>query len=222
MSRGKSIMDYRAEGLLRATHGYVPAKDVKGRYLVSKMNITGFYMMVILLLGFLALLLFYAQFSGVLRWIIVLLIVSSMGFGVAFLSSRKTSSPERLSSVSDIEKRPWNEISRLIGILERAEKNYRYSQLAALERIRRAIIDGIQTQRDISDEEIEKIVHDRNRLIEITDDEEVADFLLASERDLSNWSTIVREKLPVMGSFRGSRSFSQSVLPILEKMEDWQ
>lgn len=218
----RTVDDYRAEGLLRATHGYVPGKDVKGRYLVSRMNITVFYIMVILLLGFLAVLLFFAQFSGILRWVILLLLISSTAFGIAFLVSRKTSSPERLLLLTDQEKKPWNEITRLTGVMTRAEMNYRYSQLEAVERIRRAVIDKIQTQRDISEDEMELVIHDKGKIMSLVDDEEIADFLLASERDLSNWSTIVREKLPVLGPFRGPRSFSQSILPILERMGDWE
>jgi hypothetical protein len=186
------------------------------------MNIIGFYITVMLLLGFLAILLFYAQFSGILRWIIVLLLISSTGFGIAFVVSRRTSSPERPFPLPDQEKRPWNEITRLTGIMTRAERDYRYSQLEAVERIRKAIIDKIQTQRDISDDEMELIIHDKGKIVELMEDEETADFLLAGERDLSNWATIVREKLPVMGSFRGPRTFSQSILPILERMEDWE
>lgn len=218
----RAVDDHRAEGLLRATRGYVPGKDVKGRYLVSRMNITGFYIVVMLLLGFMAILFFFAQFSGILRWIIVLLFISSAGFGIAFVVSRKTSSPERLFPSPDQEKKPWNEITRLTGIMTRAEMNYTYSQLEAVERIRRAVIDKIQTQRDIGDDEMELLIHDRRKIVNLVEDKELADFLLFSERDLSSWATIVREKLPVLGPFRGPRTFSQSIHPILKRMEDWE
>lgn len=218
----RTVDDHRAEGLLRATRGYVPGKDVKGRYLVSRMNITGFYIVVMMLLGFMAILFIFAQFSGILRWIIVLLFISSAGFGIAFVVSRKTSSPERLFPSPDQEKKPWNEITRLTGIMTRAEMNYTYSQLEAVERIRRAVIDKIQTQRDISDDEMELLIHDRGKIVSLVEDEELADFLLFSERDLSSWVTVVREKLPVLGPFRGPRTFSQSIHPILKRMEDWE
>ncbi|MCK4367600.1 MAG: hypothetical protein KAW84_06605 [Thermoplasmata archaeon] len=222
MHRHESVTDYRTEDLMHATYGIVPGKDTKGRYLISRMNITGFYIMTMFLVGFLAMMLFYAQFSGILRWIIVLLLISSMGFGIAYLSSRNTTSPERLSPDHMQRDVQWGEIARLTGILRRAEKNYRYSQLEAVERIRKTVIDRIQSQRDISDEEMGDALQDEERLMELVGDEEVAVFLLASEKDLSNWSSIVREKLPVMSSFRGSRGFNESVLSVLERMEDWQ
>ncbi|MFQ6105987.1 MAG: hypothetical protein ACE5QF_00135 [Thermoplasmata archaeon] len=220
--RMKSDMDHRSESLLRATHGYVPGKDARGGYVASRMNITGFYITVALLLGFLSVLLFYAQFSGKLRWIIVVLLVSATAFGIAFIASRKTSAPERLSSPPAQEKKQWNEVARLIRMLRRAEKNYPYSQLTAVERVRTAIVETIQTQRDIDEDEMEGILHDRSRLVGLLDDEEVADFLLQSEKDLSNWSSIIKEKLPIMSSLGASRSFNQNVLHILEKMEEWR
>ena len=103
---------------MRATYGIVPGKDTKGRYLISRMNITGFYIMTMFLVGFLAMMLFYAQFSGILRWIIVLLLISSMGFGIAYLSSRNTTSPERLSPDHMQRDVQWGEIARLVVFLE--------------------------------------------------------------------------------------------------------
>ena len=221
MSSGR-IEDIRAKGLRQATRGLVPGKDQKGRYVVSRMNITAFYIMTLMFLGFLAIILFYAQFSGKLWWILVLLLISSIGFGIAYISSRKTASPERLPSLRPGRKAAWSESIRLRGLLVRAERGYRYSQLAALERVRSVVVERIRTQRNISLKEIEMAMLDRGKLVGLIDDEEVTDFLIESERDLANWRAIVKDKLPVLGSFRGSRSFNQSMLEVLEKMEEWQ
>ena len=221
MNSGR-IEDIRAKGLRQATRGLVPGKDQKGQYVVSRMNITAFYIMTLMFLGFLAIILFYAEFSGKLRWILVLLLISSIGFGIAHTSSRRTASPERVSALPPSEKGVWSEIVHMRGLLVRAERGYRYSQLAALERVRNVIVERIRTQRNISLEEIEMTMLDRAKLIGLVDDEEVADFLIESERDLANWRAIVKDKVPVLGSFRGRRSFNQCVLEILEKMEEWQ
>lgn len=217
--------DTRIEELLRATKGerYTTQRwSASPEAFVSRLTTAGIFITGVVLLGFFSVAVFYAQYSGILRWILLLLLLCFMALILMSFSTRGYRDPPPLEMERKKEKPTQGDLKKMATTFERAGKRMLYSRLVVMDRIREAFWEKFRLTRNLTHEDAERLKGNQEELKKIIRDEEILGFLVESEKESKQWSKMLREKKPAMESFSEGGEFIERVFSLIEKMEAWE
>lgn len=164
----------------------------------------------------LAILLFVAQFSGSLRWFLV---VVFLGVVAAFAWRRiraGSAEPSPLVRHEEPDAHRPGDLSRLSASLRRAVgRNLAYSQLVVTARARSAFVERVGLALAISPESLREVQGDRDAWFRLLGDRELVDFLSVRSEGLE-------EGVPWVRRAREGAGFRRAFRGLLDRMEAWR
>jgi len=165
--------------------------DVEERLAIKRIVATSAgwgYGMVFMFLGiFLFGIMFYAQYSGALRWVLVFLLFTAAGtLLLRFVNVRARDPAMLVGATAAVDRRP-GEVLRFAALLERSAEGLKYSQIEADERLRKAVLDRVRVARGLGREEIEAARESPAGLHGLLKDKALVLWCLRGERDTAEW-----------------------------------
>lgn len=207
----------------RSPRGSAPAqagpdpegREGRGGMLVRALDVRSGFVEVLIAAGFiLTILLFYAQYSGAVRWILVLIAVA---FGVLVVTrwvAVRVRDPPPLTSPRVPSAAASGDLGSLAATLERADAGLPYSQAVFSERLTNAFLERVRIARSLTPEEMDVIRTDSARLERLLGDAELAEFVREGDRLVQQWPDLARRGPRGRGYMRRARR-------VLDKMEVW-
>ncbi len=170
------------------------------------------FLSVALLLG---LLLYFAQFSGTVRWLL----------GVAFLAVlaalaweqvvRRTAEPAPLVEPDAAGVRREGELESFAAAVRRAANGLPYSQVLVTSRARAAFIERARLALGLSPEAMREVQRDPAALTRLLGDDLLADFIYLKTPDLE-------ERYRWVHQARARGTFPSELRMVLRRMEAWR
>ena len=162
----------------------------------------------------------YAVYSGAMRWIITLILVSFAGiFAAKVLYPLGEASKGRGGGES--ASRGKDGYAALKEMAERAEGGFAYSQKALNERIADAFLEKLRVKRGLQPQAVFRLSEDRQRLFAACGDGELADFVVESK-------TAMTEKTEKHGLFgrkgmaKDGAAYKARAQRMIAKIEAWE
>ena len=126
-----------------------------------------------------------ANYSGGMRWLLTLAIVTAFGFMALYLMKRGTLKKRTFDKKNDVQTEFTGQLTEVTDAIERGFLGYVYSQQLMRERMCENIINKLALARDLSaDEIITKLENDDT---EFVGDEILEKFLIKNRRGTSGW-----------------------------------
>ncbi len=126
-----------------------------------------------------------ANYSGGMRWLLTLAIVTALGFMALYLMKRGTLKKRTFDKKNDVQTEFTGQLTEATDAIERGFLGYVYSQQLMRERMCENIINKLALARDLSaDEIITKLENDDT---EFVGDEILEKFLIKNRRGTSGW-----------------------------------
>jgi hypothetical protein len=131
--------------------------------------------------------LFYAQYSGTLRWVAYVVLLSFVGFALAAYLMRDL--PGMRSLRSGVSKPPSRrgEFSRLTNAIRRASQGSRYSQVLVMLRLREVCLERLAVIYDLEAETVEALLGETDASVGVIKDPFLASFLGEAKRLKKIW-----------------------------------
>ncbi len=166
----------------------------------------------IFLLGYL---LYAAQFSGEVRWLLGCALITVLALYAWFTVSRSTAEPAPLTSRPAAARTRFGALASLAGVVHRANQGLPYSQVAVSSRAREAFEERVRLARGLTPEAMRGLERDRDALRGTIHDPYLADFvhLASNEPD---------ERYRWVYASRDGDGFEVSLQRILDRMEEWR
>lgn len=168
------------------------------------------FLIALIVIGFL----YYAQYSGVFRWAVVLIAVAFASYLVTRIVVRRSPDPPSLVPVEFPARVTPGDLRTLAKTLSRAETGLRYSQIVFSKRLADAFLEKVRIARSLSSEEVGRIRSDPERLVAVLGDEELARFVFESEHLDRRWPDVIN-RIP------RQRAYAAGVARVLDRMEAW-
>lgn len=171
----------------------------------------------LLILGFvlLGLILYAAQFSGGLRWLLVLWFLVAFALVIGYEVVRRSSNPvPLLRDLGTGGFRP-GELTTLAAAVRRADNGLVYSQMAVSSRVRDAFEERVRLSLNLPFETMRFLQQTRPSLSSIVGDDALADFMVLRTSSMEERYRWVRDA-------RGRRGFSVELRDVLDRMEAWR
>jgi hypothetical protein len=171
--------------------------------------------LVVMAAAVLALLLYYAQFSGSLQWILGLAFLGVLAAFAWRQVLRGTSEPAPLVLPAPPEAYEPGDLDALAASVRRAARGLRYSQVIVTSRARSAFLDHARLSLGMTPEAMREVQRDREALRRLFGDNVLPEFLHIRDGDLEerySWVLRARER----GGF--TREFGE----VLARMEAWR
>ena len=205
-----SIGSARPWGRRRVQRGFetvstMPSSDI---YLGERIRVRG-------ITGPGALLLYYAQFSGAVRWLLALGIVSILSGLAWYQVSRRTTRLEPLVPAPGEGPSKEGELGSIAAAVRRADGGLLYSQVQVTSRARGAFLERARLSLGLSSEGMRDLERDPAALRKAIRDEALAEFLHLRTQDLE-------EKYRWVLRARQGGSFATRFREILARMEAWR
>ena len=163
----------------------------------------------------LGLLLYYAQFSGAVRWLLGLGIISILAGLVWYQVSRRTAPLAPLVVPVDDGPSKDGELGSVAAAVRRADGGLLYSQVQVTSRARSAFLERARLSLGLSSEAMRDLQRDRTALRTAIGDEALADFLHLRTQDLEErYRWALRARQP--------GGFTLRFRDILARMEAWR
>ena len=167
------------------------------------------------LLLFIATLLLYAQYSGAVRWLIVLLLLAAVAYVLFRLVGLRTRDPSPLVHHKAAERHFSGGLQSLTATYDRASDGFKHSQLEFAILMKDTFLEKVRVSRDLVPADIHRLVSSPETLSALIDDRELIEFLISTEQKDRNWSTAHQW-------LRAERGFARRMDSILAKMEAWE
>ena len=151
----------------------------------------------LLLLG----LVYYASYSGSLRWVLAFLLAAGFGVAAMRLVHQGTRDPDAASGGAGSPAPRPGEVRRFAAVLERAAHGMKYSQIVADERLREALVHRARLQR-AAIETSDTLQRDPAALRHLLGDEELVRFVVRSEESSRIWPGMI-DRMPRRPAFWG-------------------
>ena len=158
---------------------------------------------------------FYAQYSGAVRWLLSVVFLMAAAYIVVRFVGMKARDPRALLSARRIELRATGDLRTLTTTLDRASAGLKYSQVMFAGRMKDAFLERVRVSHALSAEDLERARADPAALLEIVGDRELVVFLMESERNHRHWPDV----LPYLPT---RKSFVAEADRMLAKMEAWR
>ena len=163
----------------------------------------------------LGLLLYYAQYSGSVQWVLGLAFVGLIAFLAWRQVLRGTAEPGPLVGPVAPETIRTGELDALSGSMERAARGLRYSQVLVTSRARTAFLEHVRLTLGLSPEGLRRLQRDPEALRRTVGDERLAEFLHIRVGDLE-------ERFEWVLQARARGGFSREFREVLSRMEEWR
>jgi hypothetical protein len=199
----------RPSGIVARTTALPSSRGRHGRLSLSAAALITMSLMV------LAVLLYYAQFSGSLQWVLglsFLAVLAALAWRQVF---RGTAEPAPLVVPPSPEAYEPGELDAVASSVRRASRGLRYSQVIVTSRARAAFLDRVRLSLGMAPEAMRDVQRDPEALRRLFRDDVLADFLHIRIGDLEEryaWVLRARER----GGF--TRQFRE----VLARMEAWR
>jgi hypothetical protein len=158
---------------------------------------------------------YYAQYSGALRWLIFAGVVGLVGLVAVRVVNATARDPMRLAARKGKSRGVGGELRALRTTLYRADGGLVYSQLVFDDRMRAAFLEKVRASRDLPDGALAAAMKDPEALHAILRDRELTIFVLESARNARAYPAST-PTLPKRAEF------AQRARRIMERMEAWQ
>ena len=158
---------------------------------------------------------FYAQYSGALRWLIAVGVLTAGAYIVVRFVGTRTRDPRPFRPVPQTDSRATGDLRSLSTTLDRASAGLKYSQVMFAARMTGAFLEKVRLSRGIRPEDMRLMHADPERLLELIGDVEVVTFILKSERDHRHWPEL-------LNALRSRPGFAGEADRMLAKMEAWR
>lgn len=162
-----------------------------------------------------AALIFYAQYSGAIRWLLAVVFLAAAAFGMARFVASRARDPRSLRPASLVERRAPGDLRSLATTLDRASAGLKYSQIMFGVRMKDAFLEKVRVSRGLAPEDINRMRADPEALMRLVGDRELVLFVLEGERNGRHWPTLLRA-LPAR------RGYAREADRVLAKMEAWR
>ena len=158
---------------------------------------------------------FYAQYSGAVRWLLGIVILAAGSYLVVRFVGARARDPRPLEPDGRVERRATGDLRALATTFDRAAAGLKYSQVVVAARMKDAFLEKVRGSRGLSRQEIERVRSDLNGLMALVQDRELVLFLLESERNHRHWPALLRH-LP------SRHGFGAEAEGMLARMEAWR
>ncbi|HTD81179.1 MAG TPA: hypothetical protein VK723_03405 [Thermoplasmata archaeon] len=158
---------------------------------------------------------FYAQYSGAVRWALGIVILSGTAYLLVRFVGSRARDPRPLEPARRVERRAAGGLRSLAKTLDRARDGLKFSQVVVAARMKDAFLEKVRVSRGLALEDIERIRSDPVGLMALVGDRELVVFLLESERNHRHWPALLQH-LPTRHGFGGETE------RMLAKMEAWR
>ncbi len=194
------VLEARARGELRRS-GRLGLRLVESALIVASC----------LLLG---ILLYEAQFSGAVRWLLGFGLMAAVALVAYLRVSSGTQEPVPLTSPAARPEVRTGELAALTAIARRAERGLAYSQLVVSSRARDAFAERARLALGLPPEAIRAMAADSSALRSRVHDEALEDLLYLRTTDADERYRWVRQAR--------NRGFTASLNGVLDRMEAWR
>ena len=157
---------------------------------------------------------YYAQFSGLLQWVLGLASLGVLASFAGLFVFRGASEPAPLVNPSEANRSASGELARVAATVGRAARGLRYSQVVVTSRARAAFMDQARLVLGWDSETMRALQQDREALRRLFGDD-LAAFLYLRSGDLD-------ERFAWARRAQGGAGFAEEFAGILEKMEAWR
>ena len=158
---------------------------------------------------------FYAQYSGALRWVLGVVLLSGVAYFIVRFVGARSRDPTPLVPGHRVERRATGDLRTLATSVDRASAGLRFSQVVVAGRMKDSFLEKVRVARGLGLEDIARLRSDPEGLMALIGDRELVVFLLESERNHRHWPDLVRYLPP-------RRGFVGEADRMLAKMEAWR
>jgi hypothetical protein len=174
----------------------------------------------VLLIGAFSLLLiaataYYSAYSGALRWLVFAMVVAVVGFVAVRYAAAKTQDPIRLGGLPATSAGVGGDLGGLRTTIERADGGLVYSQVVFEDRMRRAFLSKVRSNRPFTAAALDAAAREPQRLQEVLGDRELSLFVLEAGRNMRTYPASV-PTLPKKAEF------AKRAAKTLDAMEGWR
>ena len=162
------------------------------------------------------LILLFANYSGGMRWLLTLAIVTALGVLALYLMKRGTQKKRVFEEKNDVQTEFPGQLTETTDAIERGSAGFVYSQQLMRERICENIINKLALVRDLSADEI--LTKLKNEDTELIGDEILEKFLLKNRRGTKGW-----EETQFAGKGKSAecgKQFMTEIEVILDRIEE--
>jgi hypothetical protein len=139
---------------------------------------------------------FYAQYSGVLRWAALFLVLSVVGLVLAVYMLRDLPRFRPLRRGAPTAAAHGGELARLVYGLRRGGRGSRYNQARVLRRLREACLARLVVVRDLPPDRVDALLTTPEALERELQDPFLAAFLIEATRLQQRWPQVLRHMKP--------------------------
>ena len=158
---------------------------------------------------------FYAQYSGAVRWVLATMVLAAAAYLVVRIVGARAHDPRAFRVEPPTERQATGDLRNLSTTLDRAAAGLKYSQVMFAARMKDAFLEKVRVARGLPREAMDRAREDPERLLALVGDREVVVFLLESERNHRHWPALLRH-LPTR------RGFAREADRMLARMEAWR
>ncbi len=159
--------------------------------------------------------LFYAQYSGSVRWLLAIAVLAAVAYGVARFVATRARDPRPLVPGGASERRTTGELWSLATTLDRASGGLKYSQVVFAARMKDAFLEKVRVSRGLAPEDLGRARADAGALMALIGDKELTLFVLESERNGRQWPALLHALPP-------RPQFAEDMDGVLARMEAWR
>ncbi len=224
MATPEDARDYQTDVFVRTTHPRFGEIDRGDYHLVFGRMFPSLMSMVVLggILFLLSLVVYYADYSGILRYLLLAVAVTLLGGATAWFASTRSVDPTPLGQVDTVPEESTGDLARVARLLERGRQGMTFSQLQFVDRLRRAFLRKLRYRRSLTEEDVDALLADPAALEAVVGDGAITTFLLDAERARGRWSRIVRGREPVLRSTPAREAFFDRMKVLVARMEAWE
>lgn len=174
---------------------------------------------VLLVVAFLILLLgataYYSAYSGALRWILFAGVLAAVAYVAVRYAAAKAQDPLRLGGVAAAGAGVGGDLRSLRTTVERADGGLVYSQVVFEDRMRKAFLRKVRSNRPFTAAALDNAAKEPERLHEIVGERDLTLFVLEAARNMRAYPS----SLP---SLPKRQEFAKRAAKTLDAMEAWR
>ena len=166
---------------------------------------------------------FYMGYSGILRWIAMLFVVSVVSISVIHYIWKDSIQVQKLTHNPNLNQCFYGDLTKLASTLKRASNGLFYSQMVIIIRIKDAFLEKLAISRNLSPTDLKKVKRDKEKLMTLIENQELVDFVLWAEEIDEKWGEyLIKRRSIKMLKEEAKYGEINNIEKILAKMEAWR
>ena len=166
---------------------------------------------------------FYMGYSGILRWIAMLFVVSVVSISVIHYIWKESIQVQKLTHNPNLNQCFYGDLTKLASTLKRASNGLFYSQMVIIIRIKDAFLEKLAISRNLSPTDLKKVKRDKEKLMTLIENQELVDFVLWSEEIDEKWDEyLIKQRSIKMLKEEAKYGEINNIEKILARMEAWR